>query len=255
VAPRRWLLLSLAILSLVLLVIGGVVLAYSVPVTDSMVQAARLPGDAEPTGGERAVALPAQDLPRLPTLVAGGGSDPLTGRPGALLVVADGSPDFPASARNASVVRALAYVAPDANGSYASPTLTLHNLTRVEGGNVTTYDATVEVNALALGKKGFLVKADAEDTIRFVEETRVVGQLQGYVLASSVYWFLLSGGIGFLVPIAYLILTHRPTGTKGLPGGVAGVTGACPECRAPVPPGQGFCTRCGAWVSKKEGGS
>ncbi|GEM_PF-5654371 len=251
-APRRWLLLSLAILSLVLLVIGGVVLAYSVPVTDAMAQGARLPGDAEPTPGERAVALPIQDPAHVANLTSGGG-DPITGRAGALLVVADPGFSFPAGAGNVTVVRALAYVQPGANGSYAQDSLALGNLTRVENGTLVTYNATVEVNALALGKTGFLVKADADSTIRFVDDSRVVGQLQGYVDSTSAYWFLIAGALGFVLPLTYLILTHRGAGKRGLPGGLPGVTGVCPECRSPVPAGAEFCTRCGAWITHKEG--
>jgi hypothetical protein len=251
VAPRRWLLLILAILSLVLLVGGVLSLAFSTTLSGPAADAARLPGEAEPHGGERVFALPIQDVTQVPTVVSGG-NDTILMRPGALLVVADAPVEFPSSAANVSVVRALAYVSPGANGSYPSPTLQLANLTAVSGGNLTTFNASVEVTPLALGKAGFIVKADTADgsAIRFVAQERVLGQAALYVEPPQLLWLIVLSAAGFLAPIGWLILTHRPSGTRGIPGGVSGVTNACPECRAPLAPGSDFCTRCGAWLKE-----
>lgn len=250
-APRRWLLLILAILSLVMFLGGALTLVYSTGLSDAAADAARLPGDDEPRGGQRAVAFPIEDAASLATVENGrAGED---GGSGALLVIADSLGDLPANAHNVSVVRALAWLAPAENGSYAAPRVALANLTRVEGGNVTRFDATVDVLPLAAGRTGWLVKADAEGDIRFVPQERVLGEARAYVDTMQVVWLLALTGVGFLAPIVWLILTHKPTGTRGLPGGVPGVIGGCPECRAPVPEGTDFCPRCGAWTKPRGG--
>lgn len=250
-AARRWLLLSLAILSMVLFVLGGLSLAYSARIGDDAADAARLPGDEGPLHGTRVLAIPIEDPKTLPTLANHAGTDALHQRDGALLVTADDAGDLPASAHNVTLVRALAYVAPAGNGTYAPATVRLQNLTRVEGGNVTTYEQTVDVAPLALGKAGYLVKADAEGAIRFVPAERVMGEARAFLETSDVIWLLAITGAGFLGPVLWLIMTHGPSGTKGVPGGVPGVMGGCPECRAPLPPGADFCTRCGAWVKER----
>lgn len=243
-AARRWLFVVVSLASLLILAYGGVLLAYSVPVTAGMEAESRLPGAEAPAAGARALVLPVRDPGRVPTFSGGGA--PEGELPGALLVVAEGSSDFPASADNASIVRALAYVTVDAEGRSLPSTLNLTNLTRREGDNVSTYNVTLDVGAMAGGQSGFLVKPDAAEEVRFVPEDRVVGTVEGYEGLGDLLMVFLLGGAGFVLPLVFLVVTHRPSGRPGV-GEVV-----CAECRRPMPAGSDFCPGCGAW---KKGGT
>lgn len=238
-AARRWLFVVVSLASLLILAYGGVLLAYSVPVTDGMEAESRLPGMEDPTSGRRARVLPVRDPARVATFSGGGA--PEGDLPGALLVVADGSSGFPAASENASVVRALAYVTVDAEGRPMPATLELTNLTQREGDNVTTYNATLDVGALAGGQAGFLVKPDATDAVRFVPEDRVVGTVEGYERLGDLLTVFLLGGAGFVIPLVFLVMTHRPSGRPGTGEAL------CAECRRPMPGAADFCPGCGAW--------
>lgn len=246
-AARRWVLLSLALLSLAILAYGGVSFAFSVPIEQRMVDAMALPGHADLAEGERALVVPLPDgasNATVPTWAANGSES--FGAPGAVLLLGDPGASFPNAATNTSIARALAWVAPDKDGAYAPAML---NLSGAPSRNAT--NLSVDVGALALGRSGFIVKGDAEDAPRFVEADRVVGQVARFDPAAAYDVMLAIGGLGFVVPLAVLIVTHRGAGRKGLPAGAApgsAPVGTCPECRAPLAAGQDFCTRCGAWL-------
>lgn len=249
---RRWGLIVLSVISLVALAYAGVITAFSVPVTSAMEAQARLPGADEPHVGERALTLPFADPTQVPTVLSPG-SDP-SAKNGTLLLVADPGSSFPAGAQNASLVRALAFVAPTANNSYVPPTLTLPNVTFVDaGGNVTTENVTVDVGALAGGKAGFLVKGDAERNVTFAPTDHVLGTVARYDAAGLLYTLFALGAGGFVLPIVVIIVTHKGAARAGVPGGLAAPSGACRECRAPMQPGATFCTKCGAWADPKQG--
>ena len=228
---RRWWLVALAVGSLVVLLYASIALALSVTVTPEMEAANRVPG-APPLAGARALLVPL--------------ADPLRAKD--QLVVAGGTESgFPSGAQNASMGRVLAFVAPTANGSYVPATLELTNVSMVENGTATRGNLSVDVTALAAGRSGFIVKGDAEARPRFVEESGVLGAVARYETPLSLLAMFSFGGIGFVAPLVVLILTQRRRGVAGVPAQVGG----CPECRAPVEPGAGFCMRCGAWLTKQ----
>lgn len=245
-AARRWLLFAISLASLVILAYGGVMLAFSVGVTDDMVAQSRLPGQSLPAEGTRALVAPIAGPQGVAT--AAGGGDGWLDWSGALLLVADNEPSFPASALNASLVRALAHVQPDTDGRYDPPTLQLAGIPGVApDGNVTTDNLSIDVAPLAQGAKGWLVRADATGEIRFVPADRVVGRVDRFEPSGAITSTLVIGAIGFVTPLVILLATHRPSGRAGI-GEVI-----CAECRRPTPTGSDFCTGCGAW--KRGGGS
>jgi hypothetical protein len=178
----------------------------------------------------------------VPTLASGG--DPER-HPGALLLVAEGDPDFPAAADNASIVRALAFVTVDGEGRPTPATVNLTGVSLREGGNATRRNVTLDVAPLVAGARGsgWLVKPDAADPaeVRFVPEGRVVGTVEGYDTLGGLLTIILLGSVGFVAPLVFLVMTHRPSGRPGV-GEVL-----CPECRGPMPGASDFCPRCGAW--------
>lgn len=220
---RRWWLALVSVLSLAALIVAGVTTAYSVPIADG------------PYAGSRALVVPPPDATRLPTVAATG--------EGALILVADPGATFPAAALNASIVRALAYATPTADGSYVPPTLDFN----LSGENV-----TIDVAALAGGRSGYVVKGEGwgggEDNVTFATTDRVLGTVSRFDPSGRIVALFVGGSVGFVLPLVVLMATHRGAGRAGLPAGVP--AGACPECRAPVPQGSDFCTRCGAWLKE-----
>ena len=239
-ASRRWLLVLLSVASLVLLAWAGILLAFSAPISDAAAAESLLPGQEEPAAGHRAVVVPIVTPSEVPVFNAT--QETFLGVRGALLVVAEDDSDFPAGARNASVVRALVYVPAGApNGSFAD----LAGLPVKEGDNATTYNATFDLAALSGGQAGFLVKPDATRDARFVPAHQVVGQVVRFESVGDLVTLFLLGGIGFVMPLVVLVLTHRPSGRPGV-GDVL-----CAECRRPMPGGSDFCPGCGAWKKGK----
>src|SRR5207248_9082558 len=140
---------------------AGVFTAFSVSVTPEMERAERLPGAPAPVAGTRALVVPFSDAAQVPTCQNGLGS--WGGYNGTLILAGDPGATFPATTPNASIVRALAYVAPTANGTYVPNDITFFGLPHAEGNATVLGNATVNVTALANGRSGFLVKADAEN--------------------------------------------------------------------------------------------
>lgn len=239
--PRRWLLLALSLGSLVILSYGAIAVAFSLPVTDEMAAANVIDPNA-PETGQRAVVSPIVNGADVATHRA----EP---RSGAWLVVADRDVTIPASAENPSLVRALAYASVLHNRSYKEPTITLENLTASGPNGTYEYNVTVDLALVGDGGSGFLVKTASDPEVRFVPESRVIGQVARF--ESSVWVFALVGGgtLGFVAPLVALVLTARPTGRPGVPASTfRGL--ACAECRRPLPSGAEFCTACGALVPK-----
>lgn len=240
---RRGLLVVGSILSLTVLLYAAIITAFSVPVTAQMEVANRLPGAAEPLAGSRALVIPPADPTRIPTFAAG---EPGWGDWNGSLLVAGSTPSgFPSGTQGPQLGRALAYVAPTANGTYVPGTRTFEGLPVVEGGELVLRNITVDVTSLAQGRAGFLVKGDAEATVRFVATSELVGTLARFETPATVFLLFLAGGVGFVAPLLGLLLTHKRTGVAGLPGGAL----MCPECGAPQTADASFCMRCGAWLT------
>lgn len=228
-APRRWLLFGIALASLVLMTWAGILLAFSVPVDDPT-------RAANPGAGDRAIVLPIRD----PSLVATHARGP----DAKLLAAGDADGAFPVNAKDVSFGRALAYVAPDANGSYDPATLELADV-RVSNG---TTNLTIDVAALAGGERGFLVMPSGADEPTFLREPDVLGEVGAFDSTASLAGRFALGLAGFILPLVILVATHRGGARRG-----AGVI-VCRECRAPLPPATDFCMRCGAWTKEAKHG-
>lgn len=242
-AARRWLLLVVSLVSLTVLLYGGVSLAFSVDVTETMERASRLPGQSAPTAGQRVLVLPLVEPRELPTFERG--AEAVLGHPGAILVLGDDDGTFPASAVNVSLARALVFV--DAGNASQ---VTLADVPVVVEGNATATNLTLDLAALSGGREGFVVKPDAAPEAFFVPTDGVVGQVAQFESKADAYILLLLGTLGFVLPIVVLIMTHRPSGKPGIGPGSAPI---CPECRAPTMAGHDFCARCGAYFSEPRG--
>lgn len=228
---RRWWLVAFAVGSLVVLLYASIATALSVTVTDEMEAANRLPEGGH-LAGARALVVPVPDPSRaIGLLVVGGRTES----------------GFPSGAENVTMGRALAYVAPTANGSYVPATLEAQNVTFVENGTTTRGNLSVDVAALAGGKSGYIVKGDAAAEPFFLPQEDLLGTVARYETPLSLMSMFAFGSVGFLAPLIVLIVTQRKTGVRGVPGDVGG----CPECRAPVEPGAEFCMRCGAWLTQQ----
>lgn len=219
VSRRVWLAIA-SVASLVVLVYAGVFTAFSLTVTPEMEAANRLEDGSGPKSGQRALTIPVPD----PTSIKGqpNGTQIVIGNPGA---------SFPSGTQNASIVRVIAYVTPSANGSYVPETMVVRN-------------ESINISALAQGKSGFIVQSDAGTEVQFAETKMLVGYVSRYEDASSVIALFLAGGLGFVAPLAILILTHKASGKPGI--GVPFNAKLCPECRAPRDAAFNFCSRCGA---------
>lgn len=219
-ASRRVWLAIASVASLVVLVYAGVFTAFSVTVTPEMERANRLPGQNEPIAGQRALTVPVPD----PTSLTGqpNGTQIMLGNPGA---------SFPSGAVNTSIVRVIAYVTPTANGSYVPETITVEN-------------ESYNIAQLAQGKSGFIVRSDAEKEVRFAETSMLVGTVSSYEESATVVALFLAGGLGFIAPLAVLIMSHKASGKPGI--GVPTNAKLCPECKAPRDAALAFCSRCGA---------
>jgi len=225
---RRWLLFSLALSSLVVMTYAGVMLAFSVTLTEEMADAnAGVPREG------RVVVVPVAD-PRLVRTHAEHGE-------GALLVAGQTTGSFPAGARDTSLGRALAFVAPASrdgdNATYEPATLELAGVPARNG----TTNLSVDVAALAAGGAGWIVMGSNEETPRFVARGDVIGEVARFASPYSLGLTFAAGFAGFIAPLVAIIVTHRPSGRRGAPPIV------CRECGSAMTTSMDFCVRCGAY--------
>lgn len=229
---RRWLLVALAVASLVALLYASIATAMSVEVTREMAAANAVEGSLALQGWRALVVPPSDAQQALGELIVWGASPS----------------GFPSGTREAGLGRALAYVAPDENGTFANGNRTLA-VGFVENGTRAEENVTVDVAALAGAppRAGYLVSGDAERGVRFVNETDVIGTVARFESPGSLAAMFSFGGVGFVAPLVALILTQRKSGVQGAPDGAL----ACPECRRPLEAGASFCAACGAWLPGK----
>ena len=202
---------------------AGVLMAFSVPLTPRMLDA-----NADLPEAGRAIVVPVPDPRAVRThALHGEGAYLLAGRN-------DGS--FPSGTRDASLARALAYVAPQ-EGVYDPPELTFAGVASRNG----TSELTVDVAALAQGASGWIVMGSNEEEPRFFARDEVVGEVVRFVSSSGLGTLFASAFVGFVAPLVFLVATHRPAGRAGAP------IAMCRECRASMSPSAEFCLRCGAY--------
>lgn len=218
VAARRWLLFGLSLASLLAMTYAGVSLAMSIKVTPEIAA-------SEPDAklGSRMVLQSVSSREQVATLAEN--------ETPALLATASEPGALVAQTRNVSVGRALAFVQPDANGTYEPETLTLRD------------DMTVNVTALAAGGTGWIVQATNEPTPRFVPQDQVIGIVRQFQNATLLPALFVGGIVGFLAPLVTMVLTHRGGGPRVMATG-----NLCLECHAPMAASADFCTRCGAYA-------
>lgn len=239
-----------ALVSLAVLVYASVSLAFSVTVDEAT--AASFAGAGGPAVGDRATVVPIVEHAGLPTFTTANASGAdLLGEPGALLVYANDARTIPATTPEPRIARALAFLEglpdfdeEDSENATLARTMTIHDAPSLdENGTAVRADLVVDLVALGVDGRGYLMKADHSTEVVFVPVDDVVGQVTRFDPASRIYLLFVSGSIGFVMPIVLLVATHRaPTG-----GAHAGVAGLCRECRTELPAGTDFCLRCGAW--------
>ena len=219
VAARRWLLFGLSLASLLAMTYAGVSLAFSLKVTPDV-------ADANPEAklGSRMIVRQVAAPEAVRTAAEGGEGD--------LVVSGLNAAGFVAQATNVTVGHALAFVRPDANGTYA-------NASVVSRGN-----ETVNVTALAAGGTGWIVQGANEPAPRFVPAASVLGVVDGFQNATLLPGLFTLAVVGFLAPLVTIVLTHRGGGTRGAPA----AANLCRECRAPLASNVDFCIRCGAYA-------
>ncbi len=263
--PRRHasriLLWSWAILSLFLVAYAGLLFLQTVPVTPAAADAMTV-GDARPLAPGDRVLLESVNAPGdVRTALDANGTLTALGAAGDVLYRADDAgPSLPSRllpvpASGGSLTRALAYVARNATtGGWDVPGLGARNVTNLTipavfgpGPNGTMARTNLTVNLASVnGTAGFIVKPDAADAAEpdLLPLDRVQGRVDRVITAGSLWFSLILSSVGFLVPLALIIASHRGRGVSGVPG--AGGP-ACPECGRTVDqPSLGFCPRCGA---------
>ena len=226
-AARRWILFATALVSLLFLTWAGVLLAFSVRIDE---HAASF--DPELGAADRAVVVP----PRAPALVP---TFQTHGADGAWLALGEkGGSSFPSGATDVSLLLALAYAAPDANGTYAAA-----NLTDVPARNGTT-NLTLDVAGLAGGGTGYLALDPRDESVRFVPTDAVLGEVVALETSAALALRFIVGAFGFVVPLLALMLTHKASKRTGA------AFPFCHECRAPMGASSAFCVRCGAYAKE-----
>lgn len=218
VAARRWLLFGLSLASLLAMTYAGVSLAFSLKVTPEMAES-----DPDAQLGSRMVLRAISDPREVATLAEG--------RPPDLLALGDPGAAFIARAQNVSLVRAIAYVAPDENGTYEPATV------------VTGDNTTVNVTALANGGTGWIVQSATMGEPSFAPRETVLGEVMRFENATLLPAVFILGIVGFVAPLVTIVVTHRGAGPRSAPVGHY-----CRECRAPMTPAAEFCVRCGAYA-------
>lgn len=206
----RWLLFVVSLISLVVLTYAGIVLAFSVPVTDEMVAA-----NPSAPAGSRAVVVPVVAPEVVGTLA--------TNRTPSYLMVGDSEGSFPTSARNVRMGQAIAHVPAGSNGTLdvANMTFDLANMTE--------------------GHEGWIIRGENETEAWFATKEEVLGEIARYESPGHLTLLFSAGGLGFVAPLITIVATHRGGKRPGAPELV------CRECRAPLASDAEFCMRCGAF--------
>lgn len=207
---------------------AGVLLAFSVAVTDEMLEANR---DVPEAG--RALVVPIGDRSSVPTHLDVG--------EGAFLVAGEGGGAFPAGATDVRMARALAYVEP-LNGTYEPAQLSLVGVASRNG----TANLTIDVATLAGGQSGWIVMGSGQEAPSFFASERVIGEVTRFASGGTLALALALGSVGFVAPLVVVILTHKPAARR--------ITHelVCRECGAPFPANGEFCLRCGAYRAAVE---
>lgn len=230
--PIRLVLFGASIASLLLLTYAGVLIAFSVPMTDEMSAA-----NPSVPAGARAVVVAIQEPTSVPTIAAG--DDP------ALLLHGDDEGSFPTAAKDVRLGRALAYVPSGANGSI-----------EVEG-------HTIDLAVISGGAEGWVAMGAAEAEPWFTNADETLGVVEKFETPTKLGALFGLGAVGFVAPLVFIIATHRgarrdrkaaasdapASGSKAAATvGSSTSASACRECRAPLAPNAEFCMRCGAWT-------
>lgn len=204
--------------SLVMLTYAGVLLAFSVVVSPEM--AAAEPGTVT---GSRAIVVPIAD-PRTITVRS-------ADEPGALILTGNASGSFPSGTTDPRIGHALLYIPAGANGT----------------GEID--NVTIDLAAASGGAEGWIARGAGETEAWFAPADATVGEVARFEPRGRIGWLMAAGAVGFVAPLAALIVTHRGGAKRG-----ADMT-MCRECRAPLAGGSDFCVRCGAWRADEEVGS
>lgn len=213
---RRLLLFGVSIASLLVLTYAGVLLAFSIPVSDEMAAA-----NPDAPRGSRALVVPIA----APTSVATRAS----GAEGTLLLRGDADGAFPTAAKDVRMGRALVYAPAGANGT-------------VDVDNV-----TLDLAAMSGGFEGWILRGDAETDPWFAPADQVLGAVESFETPLKLGALFAGGTLGFVAPLVLMILTHKGSRRAGAaPDPLAHAM--CRECRAPLAPNADFCMRCGAWA-------
>lgn len=212
---RRGILFATSIASLLLLTYAGVLLAFSVPLTDEIHAA-----NPDVPQGARAVVVPIGDAASVKTL--------LRNESPALLLQGDADGSFPTGATDLRMGRALLYVAPGSTG------------------NVTIDNATIDLAAFSGGSEGWILRGSAEQDPWFSATDATLGEVARFETPAKLGALFAGGALGFVAPLVVVILTHR--GGRRAPGSSAPAALVCRECRAPIAANAEFCMRCGAYT-------
>lgn len=220
--PGRWLLFTVSVCALGLMTYGGVLFAYSVPLSPAML-------DANPDlpAAERVIVWPRGAPETLPTHAADGR--------GAYLVIGYANGTMPAAATHARLARALIFVEP---GASTGATVDLVDVPSANG----TTNFTIDVGARSGGAAGWIVMGAGEDAPWFVGRDAVIGPALRLASNAELALLLVGGFLGFLAPLAVVVATHRPRASPERAGALY-----CRECRAMLPASATFCLRCGAY--------
>lgn len=220
---RRFVLFGLSISSLLLLTYAGVLLAFSIEVTDDVVAAN--PGVPS---GSRAVVVPLGDPTEIATLLDGTKAD--------LLVQGETDGGFPTGATNVRIGRALAFVPEGSNGTLAVPNA----------------NVTLDLGALSGGAEGWILRGDGETDPWFSPTGRTLGRIETYETPGKLGALFALGALGFVAPLVYIIVTHKGARRGAAEGAPRPGVAICRECRAPMTPDATFCMRCGAYTQGGE---
>jgi len=212
---RRAILFGVSIASLLLLTYAGVLLAFSVPITDEMAAAnPDMPRDA------RAVVVPIAAPLEVRTRA--------TGDEGALIMMGHAHGTFPTAASGVRIGHALAYVPEGSNG-----TLEVDNL-------------TLDLAALSGGQEGWIAMGDAETEPWFSPASGTLGRVERFETPAKLGSLFAGGALGFVTPLVLVIVTHRGS-RRGNGPATPGIM-VCRECRSPLAADAEFCMRCGAYT-------